>query len=535
MKSIYQVISFSKHKNKLILCSVLLALVGVSNIVYPHLYGTFIDSINTNAQTLSYLQYLYMILIYFSVCFLLTIVLTYFEITFSMKANSELRFRVSKNILMMNKKELQQKGEGYFTTLIDQSIFYVMNFFHPFYLEAILSVIKIPIIIILVARINTLVSLIIVLWVVFYIIFYRRNKKEYTIHFNAMMEANNKNNSLLINRLALSDLTKTFINIRKSFVQDIKKSIEVLEQKECKSNLYASIIHPLISIYIEPFIRICILFILAYTIYQEKIGLGDLIAVIAYFFIIKIDMERISSFTDGFMRAKESSKNILDFFLAYPPLHIKNISKDFTHFIVLQNFSYAIKQRNSALKNTNRTLEKNKIYALTGENGMGKSSFIKIITSQFDEYSGTVHVCGYDIKESPVNINYISQDLLIINDYTVIDNITLRHHAVDKNYLEQIISDLRIEYIIHERSNDIAYLSGGEKKKVILARFLYYLKEHGVFILDEMFSSFDKAYISYVLPVCKKYLEGKTGIVISHNTKVIRELCNSNMLNDILK
>jgi hypothetical protein len=70
-----------------------------------------------------------------------------------------------------------------------------------------------------------------------------------------MIEASNQNASLLINRLGLSDLTKTFISIKESFVQDIRKSIEILERKECESNLYASIIHPLISIHIEPFIR----------------------------------------------------------------------------------------------------------------------------------------------------------------------------------------------------------------------------------------------------------------------------------------
>ena len=72
------------------------------------------------------------------------------------------------------------------------------------------------------------------------------------------------------------------------------------------------------------------------------------------------------------------------------------------------------------------------------------------------------------------------------------------------------------------------------RRKIILARFLYYLKGHDFFILDEVFVSLDRDYLKNILPVIKSYIKGKTGIVISHNLSVTETLCDNDALKSLL-
>lgn len=67
-------------------------------------------------------------------------------------------------------------------------------------------------------------------------------------------------------------------------------------------------------------------------------------------------------------------------------------------------------------------------------------------------------------------------------------------------------------------------ISGGEKNKIALARFL--LPENACFfILDEPFTNIDILSIKTCLKVFTKYKPSKCGIIVSHNLQVIHSLC----------
>lgn len=103
--------------------------------------------------------------------------------------------------------------------------------------------------------------------------------------------------------------------------------------------------------------------------------------------------------------------------------------------------------------------------------------------------------------------------------------------VVNKNYYKKemydnIINSLELEYLADrdfgQRGKNI---SGGEKNKICLARFL--LSDEDIpFIIDEPFTSLDSISEKNNLDVLKKYLGKRSGIIISHKINVIKELAD---------
>ena len=100
-----------------------------------------------------------------------------------------------------------------------------------------------------------------------------------------------------------------------------------------------------------------------------------------------------------------------------------------------------------------------------------------------------------------------------------------KEYYVESKYIE-IIHDLNLTKLegrrLGQRGNKI---SGGEKNKIILARFLI-MENQQFFIIDEPFTNVDTISETTCMNVLKKYLKGSQGIIISHKLNIIKELSN---------
>ena len=131
MRNIFKVLRLAPTANIswLLIFSFLLALLAVSNVVYPYLYGLFFESLV--AKETKYLTYLYYIAGYFALFAILQITLTYWQTKATEQVGYDIEMQLNSRFLDLDRKLLDKKGEGYFTTLMDQSIFYILNFLHP--------------------------------------------------------------------------------------------------------------------------------------------------------------------------------------------------------------------------------------------------------------------------------------------------------------------------------------------------------------------------------------------------------------------
>lgn len=176
---------------------------------------------------------------------------------------------------------------------------------------------------------------------------------------------------------------------------------------------------------------------------------------------------------------------------------------------------------NKIFDNLNLDIEKNKSYAIIGKSGSGKSSLAKILMKINEDYEGDISFENGNFesfRESDLYslIYYIPQNSLVFRD-TLVHNIAMESHDIDLEKIEKIIERVDLSYV-YQSKKDLTLsnesLSGGEKKKLELARALY--KEAEVIIFDEPTSGLDPVSARTIENLIKN-LHGLTRIVITHN------------------
>ena len=510
------------------------ALIQTSVIIFPYLYGKFFDALS--AYNIDYLRYLYYIAIFFAVYTAINLVAEYFAVKYRKKLSGDLSLELSRQILKLDSKTVVEKGEGYISSLIDQSVFCIANIFQSQHFTGLFSVAKAGFILVVLFRMNPATALIIAAWVGVYVLCFRHIASKGEEYYENTMESMARHSDMLIKRLRLRDLSRIYSKVRSSFQNDIKNTAAQLARDQTRDDRQFMVMMPLIPESAEPFVRAGALFLLSRQYFIDQISLGELVQAIAYIQLIAADIGAASGLADGYILAKSSANKIASFLDELDnsePITLPVGEIDPAHFVELQDFSYRVQQRTRYSNPLHIELKRGQIYALTGQNAAGKSSLISILRGIEKDYRGTVRIANSNDENR--TMHYFTQAVYraeqIIEDYSIIENITMKSD-IDNN-LDEIIRILKIGYLLEREIADLQTLSGGEKRKIVLARFLFQLQVADWFVLDEVFVSLDVDYLSYVLPVVQRCISGKSGIVISHNPKVIETLCSSSQLNDL--
>lgn len=146
--------------------------------------------------------------------------------------------------------------------------------------------------------------------------------------------------------------------------------------------------------------------------------------------------------------------------------------------------------------------------------------------TRLNKFPMLLNLFGLDKDYNRDNFGLIVEQLKNIND-NQIENLASIYMA--RNYYcmekyQQIISQLQLNSLEERLIGQRGYkVSGGEKNRILLARFL--LPEHAdKYIIDEPFISLDKISEQSGIKILKSYLSSMQGITISHKLDVIREL-----------
>ncbi len=177
-------------------------------------------------------------------------------------------------------------------------------------------------------------------------------------------------------------------------------------------------------------------------------------------------------------------------------------------------FSYGDSNRN-IFTDVNLDLEAGKVYGIIGDNGKGKSTFIRLIAGLCIPDSGTIsiddiNINTYDIEYLRNHIGYLTQKPLLLSGETVIDY-TQEKKILNKFYLKDDIK-------INDNGMEI---SGGENQKLALVHLLNE-RTKDIFILDEPTASVDLKSEEVICNQIKDILRGKTVLIITHRTNVLK-------------
>jgi len=207
------------------------------------------------------------------------------------------------------------------------------------------------------------------------------------------------------------------------------------------------------------------------------------------------------------------------------------------------------------LKDINFTLQKNQRVAIIGQNGQGKSTFMKIITNEVEADSGTIS-CDKSIKIQMLSQqpkftsgkkvkDIIKEQLTQLSDAKKqYDEISLKLETdyENKQLLEQSsqlasyldiynawdldnkVQKVLLEFNLKEYENkDISLLSGGEQRRVGLAGLI--LQQPDVLLLDEPTNHLDVYMVEFLEEFLTK--ENFTLIFISHDRYFIDNIATN--------
>ena len=163
--------------------------------------------------------------------------------------------------------------------------------------------------------------------------------------------------------------------------------------------------------------------------------------------------------------------------------------------ITVENLSHNYGTR-CALDNVSFSVTCGDIFCLLGPNGSGKTTLFNILSTLIPIGSGSVNICGYDLK---TDVNAIRKLLGVVFQQPGLDgrlkvNENLRHHGHLYGYkgknLKYRITELLEKFDIKDRSNDLVEeLSGGLQRRVEIAKALIHSPK--VLLLDEPSSGLD--------------------------------------------
>lgn len=193
-----------------------------------------------------------------------------------------------------------------------------------------------------------------------------------------------------------------------------------------------------------------------------------------------------------------------------------------------------------ALKNVTFDLNKSSIAALVGMNGSGKSTLFKAIMGFAPLSKGSIKIFGLEIKDALKKnlIAYVPQNEEIDWDFPILveDVVMMGRYGFMNFFRNPKDLDLKIVDESLSRVNmsnfkkrQIGELSGGQKKRIFLARALAQKSE--VILLDEPFAGIDVKSEEEIISILSKLKdEGKIILIATHNLGSVPEFCDKTIL-----
>lgn len=197
-----------------------------------------------------------------------------------------------------------------------------------------------------------------------------------------------------------------------------------------------------------------------------------------------------------------------------------------TGAIAFENVTFAYPGRPPVLTDLSLAIAPGEVVALTGANGIGKSTIIRLLLRYYDPQGGRITIDGQDIASVQVQdlrrqFGYVPQRPLLFNG-TIRDNIAFGADVGDPAALERAVAMAQASDFISrlpqgldtEIGDDGIRLSGGQQQRIALARALY--RDPPVYIFDEATSMYDLEGEAAFVEACIRSLGGRTVIIITH-------------------
>ena len=321
--------------------------------------------------------------------------------------------------------------------------------------------------------------------------------------------------------------------------------VEKLKDKNKKIRL----IYVRISPIMETFTGIMIAILIYYSgklIFNGEIDINNFFSFLAAMMLAYQPVRSLATVNMAINQGLSAAKRILPIIDQKNSIIEKNDDTDLkinNGTVKFENVSFKYDtEEKKVLKSINLELEGEKMTALVGHSGSGKSTILNLIPRFYNILDGDIKIDNQSIYNTKIfslrkNISIVSQDTTLFDD-TIKNNIAYANldasdeeiiEAAKLSYSEEFINNLPNKYdtIIGE---DGVRLSGGEKQRISIARAL--LKKSPIILLDEATSSLDSETEEKIQKAINILTKNRTTLVIAHRLTTILNSNKIYVIND---
>lgn len=259
---------------------------------------------------------------------------------------------------------------------------------------------------------------------------------------------------------------------------------------------------------------------LTYIIGQVAAPISEFIGFAQSFQDAKISLERLNE-----IHNQVDEEQNIETKLSCLPVNRDIYLKDVT-------FSYSGADRDYALDGVSLTIPANKVTAIVGASGSGKTTIVKLLQGFYEPLRGQISIgntplslinphlwrskAGSVMQESFIFSDTIARNIAIATDEIDIDRL---HHAVEVANIGDYINSLPLGYStkIGMEGNG---LSAGQRQRILIARAVYKNPEYIFF--DEATNSLDAYNESIIMNNLQTFYKGKTVLVVAHRLSTVR-------------
>ena len=201
--------------------------------------------------------------------------------------------------------------------------------------------------------------------------------------------------------------------------------------------------------------------------------------------------------------------------------------------LIVENLRKAYKTR-TVVQDISLQISSGEVIGLLGPNGAGKTTSFYMIVGLVPLDGGRILLDGKDLSRMPIHsrarlgLAYLPQEPSIFRKLTVSENIMAvleLQDLTDKQMHDQLESLLQELHIVHIRNNPAVSLSGGERRRVEIARCL--ATNPSFILLDEPFAGIDPIAVLDIQKIIRFLSAKNIGVLITdHNVRETLGICD---------
>lgn len=296
-------------------------------------------------------------------------------------------------------------------------------------------------------------------------------------------------------------------------------------------------------------------YFLGNEVLDGNMRLSELVWITGSIIIIQKSIDIFLEFYKNITKEFVVVQNLWDFFDHTPEIEWYDEWTDFewkNGNFHIKNLTYAYNESKKIFQNFNLEIEWQKILAIVGNSGWGKTTLMKLLAGYIRQDAGDIIIDDQNLREVSLksyyqNIWYLTQEPSVF-DGTVFENLTYWITNVGNEYfhsdsiddtkgnenihslqekIQQVIKDAKCEFIyelpdglqteIWERG---VKLSGWQRQRLAIAKIM--LKNPKIIFLDEPTSALDSFSEEQITKAMNNLFAGRTVIIVAHRLQTVK-------------